>query len=120
MIFATLISTGIDPYFTQPGVFQIYDMKEKDTMSGAFAADRSDYYYLEDVPYTMYYDQARAIHGAYWHSIFGYERSHGCVNLSVADAHWVYNWAQVGDWVYVWDSSGRTPTDPAYYTQGGA
>ncbi len=120
MIFATLISTGIDPYFTQPGVFQIYDMKEKDTMSGAFAADRSDYYYLEDVPFTMYYDQARAIHGAYWHSIFGYERSHGCVNLSVADAHWVYNWAEVGDWVYVWDSSGRTPTDPAYYTQGGA
>jgi hypothetical protein len=120
LIFATLIATGVDPYFTQPGLFQIYEKKPLETMSGAFAADRSDYYFLEDVPWTMYFDHARALHGAYWRAWFGYEQSHGCVNLSVGDSRWLYDWAQVGDWVYVWDPSGATPTDPAYYGEGGA
>lgn len=120
LVFATLTSTGLDPYYTQPGLFQIYEKKDIETMSGAFASDRSDYYYLEDVPFTMYFDRARALHGAYWHSVFGYPRSHGCVNLSIGDAHWLYNWAVIGDWVWVHDPSGRTPTDPAYYTKGGA
>ena len=50
LIFATLIATGSDPFYTQPGVFQIYKKLEHDQMYGAFTADRSDYYYLEDVP----------------------------------------------------------------------
>ena len=120
LMFATLIATGVDPYFTQPGLFQIYEKKELETMTGSFAAGKTDYYYLENVPWTMYFDQSRALHGAYWRALFGYTQSHGCVNLSVADSHWLYNWAQVGEWVYVWDPSGETPTDPAFYGQGGA
>jgi hypothetical protein len=119
LLFATLISTGVDPFFTQPGVFQVTEKLEHDVMYGAFEADRSDYYYLEEVPYIMYYDQRRALHGAYWQSLLGYQRSHGCVNLSVADAHWLYDWANVGEFVYVWDPSGKTPTDPAFYGSGG-
>lgn len=119
LIFATLISSGVDPFFTQPGVFKIYKKLANDPMYGAFAADRSDYYYLEDVPFIMYYDQARALHAAYWNTLFGYSRSHGCVNLSVGDAHWLYDWAENGDQVYVWDPSGQTPTDPSYYGAGG-
>jgi hypothetical protein len=120
LVFATLIATGADPYFTQPGTFQIYEKKELETMTGAFESGKTDYYYLENVPWTMYFDQSRALHGAYWRALFGYTQSHGCVNLSVGDSHWLYNWANVGDWVYVWDPSGETPTDPAFYTQGGA
>lgn len=120
IVFATLIATGVDPYFTQPGLFQIYEKKELETMTGSFAAGKTDYYYLENVPWTMYFDQSRALHGAYWRALFGYTQSHGCVNLSVADSHWLYNWAQVGEWVYVWDPSGETPTDPSFYGQGGA
>jgi hypothetical protein len=120
LVFATLIASGSDPFFTRPGTFQIQQKKELETMSGAFEADRSDFYYLEDVPWTMYYDQNRALHGAYWRTIFGYPQSHGCINLSPGDAHWLFDWANVGDWVYVWDPSGRTPTDPAYYGPGGA
>jgi hypothetical protein len=119
MVFATLISSGVDPFFTQPGTFQIYEKYEHGKMSGSFETDRSDYYYLEDVPYILYYDQARALHGAYWNTLYGYQRSHGCVNLSVGDAHWLYDWAVEGDYVYVWDPSGATPTDPAYYGAGG-
>ena len=120
LVFATLIASGVDPYFTRPGLFQIYEKKDAETMSGAFAGDLSDYYYLEDVPWTMYFDQARAIHGAYWRAWFGYPQSHGCINMSVGDSRWLYDWAVVGDWVYVWDPSGETPTDPSLYTEGGA
>ena len=120
LIFATMIASGVDPYFTRPGLFQIYEKKPYETMSGAFAGDLSDYYYLEQVPWTMYFDQLRAIHGAYWRAWFGYPQSHGCINMSVADSHWLYNWAEIGEWVYVWDPSGETPTDPSLYTPGGA
>ena len=89
-------------------------------MSGAFEGDRSDFYYLEDVPWTIYYDEARALHGAYWRAKMGYPQSHGCVNLTPGDAHLLFNWANVGDWVYFWDPSGETPVDPEAYTQGGA
>ena len=115
LIFATLVGTGYDPYYTQPGLFQIYEKKELETMEGAFETGKADYYYLENVPWTMYYDGPRALHGAYWRQRYGYELSHGCVNLSVGDSGWLYEWAQVGDWVYVWDPSGNTPTDPAFY-----
>jgi len=120
LVFAALIATGVDPFFTRPGLFQIYEKYERTNMSGAFEADRSDYYYLEDVPWTLYYDEARALHGAYWRTYFGYPQSHGCVNLSIGDARVVFDWANVGDWVYVWDPSGETPEDPNLYTAGGA
>lgn len=120
LVFATMIASGGEPFYTQPGLFKIYEMKELETMQGSFEADRSDFYYLQDVPWTMYFDQARALHGAYWRSWFGYPGTHGCVNFSIGDAAWLYQWARVGDWVYVWDPSGETPTDPAFYGAGGA
>ncbi len=118
LAFATLVSTGLEPFWTQPGLFPIYERKETEDMSGASEADRSDYYYLQKVPYTQYFDQARALHGTYWHTYFGYPQSRGCVNLSIGDARWVFDWAKEGDWVYVHDPSGRTPTDPSLYGAG--
>lgn len=116
--FATLTTTGVEPFYTQPGVFTIYNKLPLETMQGSFEADRSDFYYLEDVPWTMYYDQARAIHTAYWRTSFGYQGSHGCVNLSPGDAQWLFQWADEGDYVWVHDTSGQTPTDPNYYGPG--
>jgi len=120
LVFATLVATGLDPFFTRPGLFQIQQKLDSTVMSGSFEADRSDFYYLEDVPWTMYYDHARALHGAYWRTAFGFPQSHGCVNLTPADSHWLFNWSKVNDWVYVWDPSGNTPTDLSYYGEGGA
>ncbi len=118
LLFATLIASGLEPFYTQPGVFQIYEKKPLETMQGAFEADRSDFYYLQDVPWTMYFDQARALHAAYWRTFFGYPQSHGCVNLSPGDAHWLFEWANEGDTVWVHDPSGQTPTDAEYYGPG--
>ncbi len=120
LVFATLVTTGIEPFFTRPGLFPIYKKLETENMQGAFEADRSDFYYLENVPWTMYFDKARALHGAYWGTLFGYAASHGCVNLSVGDSKWLFLWAEEGDWVWVHDPSGQTPTDPSYYGDGGA
>lgn len=123
LVFATLIATGLDNLWTRPGLFQIYEKHETTPMSGDFSGGTGGYYYLADVPWTMYYDQARAIHGAYWRQkqFFGYQGSHGCVNLAIGDARWMYEWAQMGDWVYVHDPSGRTPTDEEFqYSEGGA
>jgi len=118
LVYATMSSTGQTPFWTRPGLFKIYEKKPTETMSGSTEADRSDYYYLEDVPWTMYFDEQRALHGAYWHNNFGYTMSHGCVNLSVGDAHWLYDWANINDFVYVYDPSGKTPVDPKVYGSG--
>jgi len=120
LVFATLMASGLEPLWTRPGLFQIYQKLDSTPMRGSFAADGSDAYYLEDVPWTMYFDEARAIHGAYWRANLGFAQSHGCVNMTVGDSAWIYEWAEVGDWVYVWDPSGKTPTDPSLYTAGGA
>lgn len=118
LLFATLIASGLEPFYTQPGLFQIYEKKPLETMQGAFEADRSDFYYLQDVPWTMYFDQARALHAAYWRTFFGYPQSHGCVNLSPGDAQWLFQWADEGDYVWVHDPSGKTPIDEDYYGPG--
>jgi lipoprotein-anchoring transpeptidase ErfK/SrfK len=116
LVFATVIASGMEPFWTRPGLFQIQEKKETETMRDN---DPSDFYYIEDVPWTMYFDGPRALHGAFWRTRFGYPQSHGCVNLSVGDAHWVYDWAHQGDYVWVHDPTGQTPTDPALY-HGGA
>jgi hypothetical protein len=89
-IFATLTSTGLPRWPTYEGTYNIYYRRTRDAMSWGTVGD--DFYYLEEVPWTMYFDEGRALHGAYWHDGFGYRRSHGCVNLTITDAHWLYNW----------------------------
>lgn len=112
LVFATVIASGLEPFWTRPGLFQIYQKKETEIMRNG---DPTDFYYLDNVPWTMYFDHARALHGAYWRTRFGYPQSHGCINLSVGDSHWLFNWAHEGDWVFVHDPTGLTPTDPTLY-----
>jgi hypothetical protein len=90
-VFATLVSSGLPQWATREGVFNVWLPLDSTSMSGS--EGQSDFYYLEDVPYTLYFDRAIALHGTYWHNSFGYRHSHGCVNLSIIDAHWLYEWA---------------------------
>jgi lipoprotein-anchoring transpeptidase ErfK/SrfK len=57
---------------------------EDDTFNG--------YYAIEDVPWVMYFHRGYGLHGAFWHTSFGRVRSHGCVNLTPADAQWLFDW----------------------------
>ena len=111
LVYATLASTGAPGRWTRPGLFQVVERLEHDDMEGGSTRDPSDAYFLEDVPWVLYFDGGRALHAAYWHNRYGFPHTHGCVNLAPVDAHWLYNWAELGTWVYVWDPSGRTPTD---------
>ncbi len=89
-VFATLIASGLPAWSTNEGLFNIYVRYQRAIMSGANG--QPDFYYLEEVPWTMYFDDDIALHGAYWHDGFGYRRSHGCVNMSITDSHWLFNW----------------------------
>jgi lipoprotein-anchoring transpeptidase ErfK/SrfK len=88
------VATGRADEPTLPGVFQIEYKLERAWMQG-------DGYDIPNVPYTMYYSGNYAIHGAYWHSEFGSAISNGCVNLPVAQAAWLYDWADIGTTVVI-------------------
>jgi lipoprotein-anchoring transpeptidase ErfK/SrfK len=89
-----LVSTGAAPRLTVTGSFHIYERYVKANMWGPG-------YFLPDVPYTMYFYKGFALHGTYWHSNFGTPMSHGCVNLSIPDAEWLYYWSTMGTLVKV-------------------
>ncbi len=89
-----LVSTGTWLHPTVTGRYHIYVKLRYTDMSGAD-------YYLPNVPYTMYFYQGYGLHGTYWHHNFGTPMSHGCVNLSIPDAEWLYNFASVGTLVNV-------------------
>jgi hypothetical protein len=104
-VFATLISSGLEKWPTNEGVFQVWDRYESVKMSGA--SGQPDYYYLPQVPFVMYFNHdEQALHGTYWHDGFGFRHSHGCVNLSITDAQWSYEWTkdQLDAFVYVYSS----------------
>lgn len=111
MVYATLISSGLNRWPTREGLFQVWERLDEYKMSGS--EGQEDYYFLEDIPYIMYFDEliGAALHGTYWHDRFGYKASHGCVNMPIKDAEWTYNWSADGPndlWVWVHTSDPYT------------
>lgn len=101
MVYAGLVSSGLNRWPTHEGLFQVWDRQLKTKMSGA--EGKVDYYFIEDVPYTMFFDNDIALHGAFWHDRFGYKHSHGCVNMPPRAAEWIYNWsANAPNDLWVW------------------
>ncbi len=94
LVWTRIVSTGLPATPTVTGDYNVYVKYVADDMSGPD-------YFLPQVPYTMYFFQGYAIHGTYWHNKFGRPMSHGCVNLPVDDAQWIFNWAEVGTLVRV-------------------
>ncbi|MCC7353443.1 MAG: LysM peptidoglycan-binding domain-containing protein [Anaerolineae bacterium] len=89
VVLNVLVSTGIARYPTPPGRFAVRTKVRAQTMSGPG-------YRLPNVQWVMYFYKAYAIHGTYWHNNFGRPMSHGCINLTNADAQFMYNWASIG------------------------
>jgi hypothetical protein len=100
-VFATLISPGANGYkrvdgkpakWTTPtGTFRIEWKHLSTTMSPD--PDRMSYH-LAEVPFTQFFHLPFALHAAYWHDRFGEPKSGGCVNLSVADSRWLFQWTE--------------------------
>jgi len=85
VVFAAQISSGRAGTPTLVGKFRIQSKHESQYMGGPG-------YSLPDVPFVQYFYAGFALHGAYWHDKWGTPTSHGCVNLSIEDAEWLYNW----------------------------
>ena len=90
-----LISSGKRGYETPTGEFNVYSKSRANLMSGPD-------YYLPNVPWISRFAPGPiSVHGTYWHSNFGTPMSHGCINASIPDAEWVYNFVDIGTPVYV-------------------
>ena len=94
---------GKEGYETVEGSFEVYLTYEKQDMTNAsrYPVGHEKYYYTEDVPWVQYFHGGYAFHGAPWRSSFGYSGSHGCINLPVSDAKWLYDWGGMGTRVEV-------------------
>lgn len=79
---------------TVTGIYHVYQQYESQTMRGDNADGSS--YETEGVPWISYFHLGYALHGAPWRSSFGYSASHGCLNMPVDEAHWFYDWADIG------------------------
>lgn len=122
VVSSTLVSTGLSPNDTELGWFHVrYKLESQDmagtvdssgavvalgqeAADGAGSGDQANQsaYVVEDVPNVMYFNyDAEALHGAYWHNNFGNRMSHGCVNLPLDMASFLYGWAPLGTVVWV-------------------
>ncbi|MCA9880608.1 MAG: L,D-transpeptidase [Thermomicrobiales bacterium] len=97
LVVTSLVSTGtadVPETVTPVGYHTIVAKYDVQTMEGTIS---DEYYRVEDVPNVMYFDNlGNALHGAYWHNNFGAPMSHGCINLPLDIAAWMYGWAEVG------------------------
>lgn len=94
-VFATLIASGLPGTETNEGLFEVWARLEVDGMSGATGAPNA--YDLQSVPWVMYFDNDISLHGTYWHDLFGYRQSRGCVNLTISDARFIFQWFLGGE-----------------------
>lgn len=87
---------------TVTGTFHVYLKYDVQTMRGENADGTK--YETEGVPWVTYFTGSYAMHGAPWRSSFGwsgYGGSHGCVNMPVDAAKFIYDWTDMGDTVVV-------------------
>jgi len=93
MVFATMASTGRPATWTPNGLNRIWaKLPHTPMINRAVSNSNPGWYYLENVEWTQYFYGAYALHAAYWHDAFGFTQSHGCVNLTILDAKWLFDW----------------------------
>ncbi|MGB3328776.1 MAG: L,D-transpeptidase [Thermomicrobiales bacterium] len=93
-VMESYVSTGREGFDTPTGTFSVLSMLPSQTMEGVLGGE---YYNVPDVPDVMYFTEGgHALHGTYWHNNFGSVMSHGCVNLPMDVADWLYANAYIG------------------------
>jgi lipoprotein-anchoring transpeptidase ErfK/SrfK len=88
LVFATLVSTGKTGWETPTGIFRVWLKVRHARMHGHRVR-----YLVQEVPEILWFGHDVALHAAVWHDRFGTPASHGCVNLSLADAEWLFRWS---------------------------
>jgi hypothetical protein len=95
LVYQAPVATGKNGFTTPTGTFAIYHKTREQTMRGS--AD-GETWNVPRVPWVQYIVGGVAIHGTYWHDRFGtgVRMSHGCINVGMDDAEWLYQWASIG------------------------
>jgi lipoprotein-anchoring transpeptidase ErfK/SrfK len=105
-----IISSGLPGTPTVTGEFRIRVKVPSQNMTGGNRAS-GNYYNLDNVQWVQYFYEDYSFHGTYWHNDFGTPKSHGCLNMTISDAKWLFDWASP-----TWDGTtlwyGPTPDDP--------
>lgn len=96
-VFATLVSVGRDRLgapestaVTQRGEFQI--VGKHVTLAGRDPASFTDGSSVYDAPWAIELSSGQLLVGAYWHDRFGIEHGPGNIEVSPADAQWLFRW----------------------------
>ena len=94
-VYQAPVATGKDGFNTPSGSYAIYSKYPLETMTGEGGGET---WYVPDIPFVQYVVGGVALHGTYWHDQWGtgFRLSHGCINLNIDDAEWLYDWADVG------------------------
>jgi lipoprotein-anchoring transpeptidase ErfK/SrfK len=78
---------------TPLGRFQTFHKGSTIHMTNDGEAGAGHGYDLPGVPWVSFFTGTGvSFHGTYWHNDYGRPRSHGCVNLTPADAKFIYRW----------------------------
>lgn len=114
--YSTPVTTGGPELPTDHGVFHIYLKLTPFTFHSPWPPGSPFYYDPTPVQYWMPFDGGEGLHDAWWRSNFGPGSNlaptnlgdgntilgtHGCVNLPLAAAQLIWNWAPVGTTVVV-------------------
>jgi len=92
-VYATLVSSGraLRTHQTPIGEHRIWVKLATSDMDDLERVDVEHNYSIEAVPWVQFFEGSNGFHAAFWHDDFGRRRSHGCVNLSPADARWLFD-----------------------------
>ncbi|MCA1644667.1 MAG: L,D-transpeptidase family protein [Chloroflexi bacterium] len=94
-VFVTYVALGEAGRQTPSGTYSTFLKYTADDMTSASVSGATDAYDLPNVPDTQYYlDGGYAIHGTYWHDLFGTQQSHGCINVSWTDGAYLFGLTQ--------------------------
>lgn len=92
------LDPGDLPTATPRGKFVIYSKmpsKHMGSVAGGPEVEENGGFTLPGVPWTCFFRSpgGYALHGTYWHTNFGIQMSHGCVNMRNEDARWLFRWS---------------------------
>jgi L,D-transpeptidase catalytic domain len=85
-----LVSTGTTKMPTRPGNYSVLRKEAIKEYKGA------NYDYKNTHWNTEFSAVGEYMHEAYWHNKFGQPMSHGCVNMRLSDAKFIYDWSAIG------------------------
>jgi lipoprotein-anchoring transpeptidase ErfK/SrfK len=98
VVLKTIISSGIptggeNSWETPRGTFYVFSKLPSKHMGEGVLTDDLEAYILPGVPWVSFFTKKGVgFHGTWWHNNYGMTMSHGCINMKIEEAKWVFRW----------------------------